>query len=69
MVAFSVNLNVFGFTKVLSQLFQGSTWDILKAYKEVGPLVKEELEAVCADADTYFEDIFAKSMALRQKAG
>ncbi len=67
-VAFNVNLYIFGFTKVFSKLLQGSSRDILTAYEEVH-LVKEELEAVHADADKCFEEIFAKYMAMGQKAG
>ena len=58
--AFQTNLYSSGYSKVLSCLLQGSTQDILTAYKEV-EVVKDVLKGVRQNATKEFEEVY-KSM-------
>ena len=55
--AFQTNLHFSGYTKALSCLLQGSTQDILTAYKEV-ETVKDVFKGIREDSEKEFEDVY-----------
>ena len=56
--AFQTNLYFFGYTKPLSCLLQGSTQDILTAYKEVD-VVKSVLKDIRANPSKEYDKVYA----------
>ena len=59
--AFRVNYHMFGYTKGISSLLQGSTMDVLTAYNEIH--YYEE------DAEKEFKPIFDSMLAMAEVAG
>ena len=66
--AFKVNLHVFGFTKPLRILLQGSTMDILTAYQEI-KTVKIILAELRRDTEKEFNPIYAGMVTMANAAG
>ena len=55
--AFQCAIFLFGFTKALSILLQGSTMDVVTAYQEIN-LIKEEFQSIRDNADKEFGPIY-----------
>ena len=66
--AFKVNLHVFGYTKPLSILLQGSTMDILTTYQEI-KTVKIILAELRRDTEKEFNPIYAGMVTMANAAG
>ena len=59
---------MFGYTKGLSSLLQGSTMDVLMAYNEIH-LVKKIFVSMRKDAEKEFKPIFDSMLAMAEVAG
>ena len=66
--AFRVNYHMFGYTKGLSSLLQGSTMDVLTAYNEIH-LVKKIFVTMRKDAEKEFKPILDSMLAMAEVAG
>ena len=66
--AFRVNYHMFGYTKGLSSLLQGSTMDVLTAYNEIH-LVKKIFITMRKNAEKEFKPIFDSMLAMAEVAG
>ena len=66
--AFKVNLYLFGFTKHLSTLLQGSTVNLLYAYKQIGE-VKKILQAIRKNDVQEFEPVFKSMLEMADSDG
>ena len=66
--AFQVNLYIFGYTKPLSILLQGSTIDLCCAFKEIN-IVKLILLEIRNDSEQEFKRIYEKMVKMANKAG
>lgn len=66
--AFKVNLHMFGYTKPLSCLLQGSTIDVISAYQEIYT-VKTILKGIRADPTKEFQSIFRSALVMAKVAG
>ncbi|XP_035660282.1 52 kDa repressor of the inhibitor of the protein kinase-like [Branchiostoma floridae] len=66
--AFECALYIFGYTKSLSTLLQGSTMDIIKAYEQVD-LVRKELRSIRERADEEFHQVYLSASEMAQRLG
>ena len=66
--AFQVNREVFAYTKGLSQLLQGSSEDVVRAYEEV-KTVKDALSGLRREAEPQYNRIFKTSNNMAEVAG
>lgn len=68
LVSFVICQYIFGFTKGLSRLLQGTSMDIVTAYKQVDH-VTAELEKIRTENDSEFRKLFATANSMAEEAG
>ena len=68
LVAFQVCQYVFGFTKILATLLQGSEMDIITAYQHIEEVCRE-IQSVRENAETEFKPIFQAASQMAQMSG
>ena len=66
--AFQSAVYIFGFTKTLSVLLQGSSMDVITAYEKVD-LVLNEMRTIRANADEEFKRVFEAARNMAEKTG
>ena len=66
--AFKVNIHMFGYTKPLSCLLQGSAMDVITAYNEIHT-VKKILNDIRKDPAKEFKPVFESMLAMSEIAG
>ena len=66
--AFKVNHRMFGYTKQLSNLLQGSTMDVITAYNDIHT-VKKILLDIRKDPEKEFKPVFDSMLAMAEIGG